>query len=106
LFTPVSNIDAGTENFTSDMATGLVDTDPGNATSSTDLTTSLDSWGLILSTFDIIKKMFSVLVLPGPFLKSIGVNALFADAVQVIMNVGVAWGLIQFATNRSIKQYE
>lgn len=106
LFTPVENINADPSNISSTMANDIVDTDPGITTSSTDLTTSLDTWGLLLSTFDIVKTVLSVLVLPGPFLIAIGVNALFATAIQVIMNVGLAWGLIQFATGKGLKQYE
>lgn len=106
IFQPVDVIDADPGNITGTMANDLMDVDEGSIQSSSDISTNVDSWGLVLSTFGMVKDMLSVLVLPGPFLKGIGVNTLFADAVQVIMNIGLAWGLIQFALNRSTKNFD
>lgn len=106
IFQPVDNMDADQANITGDMANDLMDIDEGSIASSSDISTSVDSWSLVLSTFGMVKDMLSVLLLPGPFLKGIGVNALFADAIQVIMNIGLAWGLIQFALNRSTKNFD
>jgi hypothetical protein len=94
-----------TNTTTVDNASSLMDIDPSSSYSANDLS-AWDSWSIVLGSFSIIISMFRILVLPGSFLASIGVPGAFAVAVQVIVNVAEAWGLIQFATNRGVKQYE
>lgn len=106
IFSPVENIDVGTESLDGDMANDILEVNEDSVYSSSDISSEVDSWGLLLQSMSIVKQMLSVLILPGPFLKSIGVPVLFADAVQVILNIVLAWGLIQFALNRSTKNLE
>lgn len=106
IFSPVENMDVGTENLNSSMSDDILEVNEDGVYSSSDISSEVDSWGLLLQTMDIIKQMLSVLVLPGPFLRSIGVPTAFADAVQVILNIVLAWGIIQFALNRSTKNLD
>jgi len=45
--------------------------------------------------------VFSVLVLPGPYLASIGIPVAFAYGIQTMVSLAEVWGLMQLVTNRS-----
>lgn len=103
IFSPVENMDVNASGITGDMADGILEVEEGSTQSSTDVSSTVDGWGLILQSMKVVKQMLSVLLLPGPFLKALGINALFADAVQIILNAVLAWAFIQFALNKSTK---
>lgn len=106
-------------------ATGIFDYDPGNyevnvqsnltkniaeldnsADSSGSLAGLLDGWKMLKQSYDAIKTMFSVLLLPGPWLYNMGVSFGTSGAVQTMVTLVEAWGLVQFITNRSTKGME
>lgn len=106
-------------------ATGIFDYDPGNyevnvqsnltkniaeldnsADSSGSLAGLLDGWEMLKQSYDAIKTMFSVLLLPGPWLYNMGVSFGTSGAVQTMVTLVEAWGLVQFITNRSTKGME
>lgn len=70
-----------------------------------DLSTAVDGWKMVAQSFAILKTVLTVLLLPGPYLVSIFGNGAaviaFAAAVQVLCNLILVWGIMQFALNRS-----
>ena len=103
IFLPVENMDVGVDNLDSGMTDDIIEVDENSVYSTSDMSSEVDSWGLLLQSLNVVKQMLSVLILPGPFLKSVGVPSAFANAIQIILNIVLAWGLIQFALNRSTK---
>lgn len=74
--------------------------------SDSDLLGIFEGWEMIKKTWDIVVTMFSVLALPGRWLVKLGVDSGTALAVQAIVSVVEAWGLVQFVTGRSSKGME
>lgn len=74
--------------------------------STSGLTAIFDGWEMIKTAFGAIKTIFSVLILPGPWLEDMGLNSAIADAVQVMVNLAELVGFIQFISNRSFKGME
>lgn len=74
--------------------------------SSGDLAEAVDGWKMIKKSWDSIKTMFSVLVLPGPWLHGRGVDFATSTGVQTIVSVVEVWGLIQLFTGRATKGME
>lgn len=74
--------------------------------SDSDLAGALEGWEMLKKTWDTMITMFSVLALPGKWLVKYGVDDGVAAAVQIIVSVVEAWGLMQFLTGRSTKGME
>ncbi len=66
----------------------------------------IDGWKMLKMSYDAIKTMFTVLLLPGPWLYNMGVGLGTAGAVQTMATLIEAVGLVQIVSNRSFKGME
>ena len=82
-----------------DLADGIVEA--GSSGSESDVSSAFDGWAMIASMYSTVKTVFSVLVLPGPYLASIGIPTAFAYGIQTMVSLAEVWGLMQLVTNRS-----
>lgn len=83
------------------FSNGITEID--NTASENDLRNEYDGWGMIFKMFGMFTTVVGVLTIPYLYLTEIGVNAAFALAVQVIVNLTMIWGVIQFISGRSTK---
>jgi hypothetical protein len=83
-----------------DLADGIVEMD-GSVESDSGMSSYFDSWGMIASMYNTVKTVFSILVIPGPYLFSVGVPYAFAAGIQTMVTLAEIWGLLQIVTNRS-----
>lgn len=89
------------QNITEDIA--MLD---NSAESDNALERLVDGWEMLKQSYDALKTVFSVLLLPGPWLYSLGVSFVISSAVQTIVTLVELAGLVQFITNRSFKGME
>ncbi|MCK9575326.1 MAG: hypothetical protein M0R51_05165 [Clostridia bacterium] len=82
-----------------DLADGIVEA--GSSGSESDVASAFDGWTMISSMYSTVKIVFSVLVLPGPYLASTGAPIAFAYGIQTMISLAEVWGLMQLVTNRS-----
>lgn len=85
----------------SEFSSGVTEIDGTRAVD--DLRSNFDGWAMVFKTIGLFTTVLGVLVIPYNYLTDLGVNASFALAVQVIANLTVVWGVIQFLSGRSTK---
>lgn len=93
---PIYEID----NVDTSLTDGIMEIDE-SAAAEGDLATAIDGWQMVAQSYSALKTVLTVLVVPGVFLADRGVPTAFAVAVQILCNVVLVWGAMQFALNRS-----
>ena len=81
------------------LSEGIVEVD--SSASESDIEAAFDGWSMVANMYKTAKEVFSVLILPGPYLASIGIPVAFAYGIQTMVSLAEAWGLMQLVTNRS-----
>lgn len=100
IFEPIDNVNVDTSMYTPETIDGVTELSNGSIMSDSDVSSALDGWSMLSSTFGIIKSMLSVIVLPGPYLIAHGVNTAFALALQIVINGAYIWSIMQYVLNR------
>lgn len=107
IFNQVDVPETDTSDYESiNMSEGVTRMPDSGATSASDISSSMDGWGMLASTFGMLLRLVGVLAIPYFFLADAGVPDSYAVAVQVMINLATIWGLIQWKTNRSTKNLE
>lgn len=83
-----------------DFGDGIAEANTGSAS---DLSASFDGWQMVSEMVSVVKTMLSVLLLPGPFLISMGVPVAFGIGLQCMASLSLVWSLVQIWTNRNTK---
>lgn len=91
---PQANTSAGI----TDISGGIMD--------ETDTASAFDGWRVLGTMFRTLKDVFSVLVLPGKILVDYGFPVAFALAIQAMVSLTEAVGILQFLSNRSTQGME
>jgi hypothetical protein len=89
------------EEIDSEFSSGVTEID--GTLAEDDLQSDFDGWSMVFKTIGLFTTVLGVLVIPYNYLTDIGVNESFALAIQVIANLTVIWGVIQFMSGRSTK---
>lgn len=97
----VNVYEVDTDNINQSFADGITEIDATQAES--DLTAAFDGWTMVKKTMGLLVIVLEVLFIPGLYLYNIGVDLTFALAVQVICNLSLGWGVLQFISGRSTK---
>lgn len=99
IFNPVQVYEI--DEIDSDFSSGVTEIDGTLAES--DAQGDFDGWQMVFKTVGLFTTVLGVLVIPYNYLTDIGVNTSFALAIQVIANLTVVWGAVQFLSGRSTK---
>lgn len=83
------------------FSNGITEID-GTASES-DMRNEYDGWTMIFKTVGTFITVLGALTIPYLYLVDVGVNSAFALAIQVIVNLTMLWGIIQFLSGRSTK---
>lgn len=99
IFNPVQVYEL--EEIDSEFSSGVTEID--GTLAEDDLQSDFDGWSMVFKTIGLFTTVLGVLVIPYNYLTDLGVNESFALAIQVIANLTVMWGVIQFLSGRSTK---
>ena len=94
-----ADIDGAAEGF-KEEDNGITELD-GSVHATGDLDAITGGWQLLTNSFSMLKLFVRLVFLPGPWLVAHGAPFGFAAAIQIMLNTGLVWGVIQFLSNRS-----
>ena len=101
LFSHVTEIEVGEVNQT--LTEGITEID-SNITSESDAADNVAGTSMLLSVYETMKTMLTLIFLPYKFLvKDLGVPVYLAAPIQIIFNSTFVWATIQFISGRSTR---